>query len=110
MLSLPRQRASEYGAAGTRVRPENADQPGHLSLEGAAGMMRELIEIEPSAGGWLVRSPVLPEAEALYRPTKLQAIEEAHTLAARRYVESGHPTAVLVPMGGGTSVIIATCG
>jgi len=73
-------------------------------------MIRELFEIEAAAGGWRVRGQGVAEAEALYRPTKLQAIEEAHTLASRRYVETGRPTAVLVPMGAGRSVVIATCG
>ncbi len=73
-------------------------------------MIRELIEIEASPGGWRVCALGVAEAEALYRPTKLQAIEEAHTLASRRYVETGRPTGVLVPMGSGTSVLIATCG
>lgn len=73
-------------------------------------MMRELFEIEASRGGWRVRGQGVAEAEAPYLPTKLQAIEEAHTLASRRYVETGRPTAVLVPMGAGRSVVIATCG
>lgn len=69
-------------------------------------MVRELIEIEASDEGWLVRGG----GKALSCPTKLQAIEEAHTLASRRYVETGRPTAVRVPMACGESVIVGTCG
>jgi len=71
-------------------------------------MVRELFEIEASPQGWLVRGQ--DRVEAAFRPTKLQAIEEAHLLASRHHAQTGRPTAVLVPMGGGTSVVIATCG
>ena len=69
-------------------------------------MIRELIEIEASEGGWLVRA----NGQSLVRPTKLQAIEEAHALASRRYVETRRPTGVRVPMPGGEAVIIGACG
>lgn len=69
-------------------------------------MPRELIEIEASADGWLVRG----DGKSVRCRTKLQAIEEAHSLASRRYVETGRPTGVRVPVVGGASVIIGTCG
>lgn len=71
-------------------------------------MVRELFEIEATPEGWLVRAQ--DRAAAACRPTKLQAIEEAHTLAARFHAQTGRPSAVLVPMGSGTSVIVGTCG
>lgn len=69
-------------------------------------MVRDVVEIEACEEGWLVRSG----AATLSRPTKLQAIEEAHALASRRYAETGRPTAVRVPMPGGGAVIIGACG
>ncbi|TWT18521.1 hypothetical protein FQY83_14170 [Luteimonas marina] len=69
-------------------------------------MVRELIEVEASGDGWLVRG----EGAALSCATKLQAIEQAHTLASRRYVETGRPTAVRVPVVGGMAVIVGACG
>jgi len=69
-------------------------------------MVRELIEIEASGDGWLVRG----DGQALSCRTKLQAMEQAHALASRRYVETGRPTGVRVPVVGGSSVVIGTCG
>ncbi len=69
-------------------------------------MLRELIEIEPVGDGWLVRSG---EACA-FHATKLQAIEQAHALATRRYVQTGCPTGVRVPVPGSVPMIVGTCG
>lgn len=69
-------------------------------------MVRELIEIEASDDGWRV----LSEGWALDCSTKLQAIEEAHALAARLYVATGRPTGVSVPALGGARMVIGTCG
>ncbi|TYT27262.1 DUF2188 domain-containing protein [Luteimonas viscosa] len=69
-------------------------------------MVRELIEIEPADDGWLVRSG----AACLHYLTKLQAIEQAQMLAARRYMETGCPTGVRVPVAHGRPVIVGTCG
>ena len=69
-------------------------------------MNRELIEIEAVADGWLVRSG----GACLVCVTKLQAIEQAHTLATRRYVETGCPTGVRVQVRGLTAVIVGICG
>lgn len=69
-------------------------------------MNRELIEIEAVGDGWLVRSG----GACLVCVTKLQAIEQAHTLATRRYVETGCPTGVRVPVPGSSPVIVGSCG
>lgn len=69
-------------------------------------MNRELIEIEAVANGWLVRSG----GACLVYLTKLQAIEQAHALATRRYVETGCPTGVRVQVPGSSAVIVGTCG
>ncbi|HRN62353.1 MAG TPA: hypothetical protein PK743_02550 [Luteimonas sp.] len=69
-------------------------------------MVRELVEIEASDDGWLVRADGWYVACA----TKLQAMEQAHALASRRYAETLRPTAVRVPMPDGRSVIIGACG
>lgn len=69
-------------------------------------MVRELIEVEASGEGWMVKG----EDAASSCATKLQAIEQAHTLATRRYVETGRPTAVRVPVTGGAAVIVGACG
>lgn len=69
-------------------------------------MLRELIEIEAVGDGWLVRSG----GACLVYVTKLQAIEQAHTLATRRYVETGCPTGVRVPVPGAVPMIVGTCG
>lgn len=69
-------------------------------------MARELIEIESVGDGWLVRSGDACQVFV----TKFQAIEQAYMLATRRYVQTGCPTGVQVPVSGSGPVIVGTCG
>src|SRR5690606_23074675 len=43
-------------------------------------------------------------------PTKAGAINESHRLADRLYRETGHPTALMVPVGWGKKVMVGAYG
>ncbi len=69
-------------------------------------MHRELIEIEAAGSGWVVKGAAAPRP----CPTKAGAIDEGHRLAERRYRETGHPTALKVPVGWGETVMVGAYG
>lgn len=76
------------------------------SIDGDTDMQRELIEIEADNDGWTVKDFV----SVLPCKTKAKAILEGHRLAERRYRDTGHPTAIKVPVGWGETVMVGAWG
>ena len=76
------------------------------SIDGDTNMLRELIEIEAVGNGWVVKDAATIHA----CPTKAGAIGEGQRLAERRHRETGHPTALKVPVGWGEAILVGAYG